>query len=294
VGARFVRANGLRFAYVEHGPTDGPLALCLHGFPDHAGTWRYLLPRLADAGFRAVAPWLRGYPPTEVATDRRSDPPTITADVNALHRALGGGRDAVLIGHDWGAVAGNRAAAAAPDRWRKVVSLAVPPETIMAPALTDRRQVRRSRYLLLAQLPGAQHRWAAGGGAYLERLWRRWSPGYEPTEEDLTPLRAAIASPGAMRAMLSYYRGFVPAVVRRKALSSWVTLPPQPHLHLHGRDDGCIGVEWAERAVGRLPHPDSRVHVVEDAGHFLHLERPDEVADQVLAHLADDERPPQR
>jgi pimeloyl-ACP methyl ester carboxylesterase len=286
VGARFVRANGLRFAYLEQGPADGPLALCLHGFPDHARTWRHLLPRLAEAGFRAVAPWLRGYPPTAVPRDRRTPPPTLTADVNALHRALGGGPDAVVIGHDWGAVAGNRAAASAPDRWRRVVSLAVPPEAVMAGALTDGRQIRRSRYLLGAQVPGAAQRWAVGDGAHLERLWRRWSPGYEPTEDDLAPLRAAVTSPGAVPAMLSYYRGFVPAVLRRRALSRWVTLPPQPHLHLHGRDDGCVGVEWAEAAVGRLPHPSSRVHVVEDAGHFLHLEQPDEVAARILDHLS--------
>jgi pimeloyl-ACP methyl ester carboxylesterase len=291
VGARFVRANGLRFAYTQLGPPEGPLALCLHGFPDHAGTWRHLQPELAAAGFRAVAPWLRGYPPTEVPDDRRIPPSTLTADVNALHRALGGGPDAVLIGHDWGAVAANRAAAVAPDRWRRLVTLAVPPEAVMTGALTDRRQAVRSRYMLLAQLPGAQHRWAADGGAYLERLWRRWSSGYHPTEEDLAPLRSAVASPGALQAMLAYYRGFLRAVASREAMSSWVTLPPQPHLHLHGDDDGCLGVEWARRAIGRLPHPSSRVHVVRGAGHFLHLERPDEVAREILAHLTEGGHP---
>jgi pimeloyl-ACP methyl ester carboxylesterase len=291
VGARFVRANGLRFAYTELGPPDGPLALCLHGFPDHAGTWRHLQPQLAAAGFRAVAPWLRGYPPTDVPEDRRLEPPTLTADVNALHRALGGGRDAVLIGHDWGAVGAARAAAAAPDRWRRLVTLAVPPEAVLAGALGDRRQIRRSRYLLAAQLPGADRRWAANGAATLERFWRRWSPGYEPTEVDLAPVRSAVANPAVMTAMLSYYRGLRGAVLARRALSSWVTLPPQPHLHLHGRDDGCIGVEWADRAVGRLPHPASRVRIVEEAGHFLHLERPDEVGEAILAHLTEGGHP---
>lgn len=285
MGARFVRANGLRFAYLEQGPSDGPLALCLHGFPDHAGTWRHLLPRLADAGFRAVAPWMRGYPPTEVPATDSIEPPTLTADVNALHRALGGGPDAVLVGHDWGAVAASRAAASAPDRWRRLVTLAVPPEAVLVGALTDPAQIRRSRYVLTAQLPGAARRWSADRGAFLERLWRRWSPGYEPTDEDLGPVRSSIADPEVLRVVLGYYRGFVRAVAARKALSSWVTLPPQPHLHLHGRDDGCIGVEWAERAADRLPHPASRVDVMDGAGHFLHLERPDEVATAVLAHL---------
>ena len=61
-----VEANGLHFAALAAGPADGPLALCLHGFPDAAPTWRHLLPALADAGFRAVAPWMRGYAPTAV------------------------------------------------------------------------------------------------------------------------------------------------------------------------------------------------------------------------------------
>jgi pimeloyl-ACP methyl ester carboxylesterase len=292
VGARFVRANGLRFAYIELGPPDGPLALCLHGFPDHAGTWRYLQPQLAAVGFRAVAPWMRGFPPTEIPEDRRIEPPTLTADVNALHRALGGGSDAVLIGHDWGAIAANRAAAAAPDRWRRLVTLAVPPEQTLHDALTDRQQLRRSRYMLAAALlPGAERRWSADGAAVLEGFWRRWSPGYEPTEEDLAPMRLAVASPGALAAMLAYYRGFVSAVMARKALSNWVTLPPQPHLHLHGRDDRCVAVGWAERAADRLPHPASRVHVVEGAGHFLHLEQPDEVGAEVLSHLTEGGHP---
>jgi len=67
-----ITANGLKFAALVEGPADGPLALCLHGFPDSAHTWRYLLPELAAAGFRAVAPWMRGYAPTAVPADGSS------------------------------------------------------------------------------------------------------------------------------------------------------------------------------------------------------------------------------
>lgn len=280
-----VRANGISFAYRELGSPDGPLALCLHGFPDTAATWRHLMPVLADAGFRVVAPWLRGYPPTEVPSERRVDPDVLAADVNALHRALGGTRDAVVIGHDWGAIAAMRAAAAAPQRWRRLATLSVPPERILAGAKVDGRQAVRSRYALAALVPGAERRLLAGDAEGFRRLWRRWSPGYEPTDVDLDPLRAALAVPGAGRAMLAYYRGYAPAVLTRRALSVRTALPPQPHLVLHGRDDGCIGVEWAEATRGRLPHPASRVEIVEGAGHFLHLERPDEVGALVRDHL---------
>jgi len=77
---RMVKANAVEFSYLEAGPDNGPLALCLHGFPDSAHTWRYLLPALGDAGFHAVAPWMRGYAPTQIPADGRyqtgRSPPT--------------------------------------------------------------------------------------------------------------------------------------------------------------------------------------------------------------------------
>src|SRR5690242_7115926 len=102
---RTVSANGLEFGYLSEGPADGPLALCLHGFPDTAYGWRHLLPELAERGYRAVAPFLRGYAPTSVPADGAYQTGALAADAIALHEALGGGPDAVLIGHDWGAAA---------------------------------------------------------------------------------------------------------------------------------------------------------------------------------------------
>ncbi|WP_052668960.1 alpha/beta fold hydrolase [Nitriliruptor alkaliphilus] len=274
MGSGTVRANGIEWALTSAGPPDAPLALCLHGFPDTSATWRHLLPQLAAAGFHAVAPAMRGYAPTEVPPDRRTDPDTLTADVNALHRALGGRRDAVLIGHDWGAIAGARAAAAAPDRWRRLVTLAVPPESVVAQARLDVPQARRSWYVVAAQLPGSEALFTARDLALIRRLWHTWSPGYQLQPADLDPLRATFAVPGVARAVLSYFRGFATAAAENRAASRRVTLPPQPHLHLHGRDDGCIGAAIAERAVGVLPHPASRVEVLDGLGHFLHLEDP--------------------
>src|SRR5690606_35104397 len=96
-----IEANGLSFGYLAAGG-EGPLALCLHGFPDSAHTWRHLLPELAAAGYRAVAPFLRGYAPTAVPADGYYQSGAVATDANALHDALGGDGDAVLIGHDWG------------------------------------------------------------------------------------------------------------------------------------------------------------------------------------------------
>src|SRR5437667_253414 len=83
-----VNANGLEFAYLEAG--SGPLALCLHGFPDSAWSWRHLLSELAAAGFHAVAPFMRGYAPTQVPDDAHYYPAALGADACALHAAFGG------------------------------------------------------------------------------------------------------------------------------------------------------------------------------------------------------------
>src|ERR1700738_1770472 len=85
-----VEANGLRFGCLASGEETGRLALCLHGFPDTAWTWRHLLPELAGAGFYAVAPFLRGYAPTEVPADGRYQTGALVADACALHDTLGG------------------------------------------------------------------------------------------------------------------------------------------------------------------------------------------------------------
>src|SRR3954454_21683849 len=130
-----------------------PLALCLHGFPDSAQTWRHLLPALADAGFRAVAPWMRGYAPTTLSADGDYTVASLAADANALHDALGGGDDAVLIGHDWGAMTAYTAGAEAPARWRRLVAVAVPPPKTAAAAFVNYAQLKRSFYIFLFQTP---------------------------------------------------------------------------------------------------------------------------------------------
>lgn len=126
--ARTVTANRLQFGVLEAG--SGPLALCLHGFPDSARTWRYLLPALADAGFHAAAPFMRGYAPTEIPEDGCFGLGALVADAVGLHDVLGGDDRAVLVGSDWGAEVAYGAAAFAPDRWRRVVTLGVPPLTL--------------------------------------------------------------------------------------------------------------------------------------------------------------------
>jgi pimeloyl-ACP methyl ester carboxylesterase len=289
-----VRANDLDFGILEAG--SGPLALCLHGFPDTAHTWRHLLPALAGAGFHAVAPFMRGYAPTEVPADGAYQVGALVADAVALHDALGGDGDAVLIGHDWGAEAAYGAAAYAPDRWRRLVTLAVPPAALDRVLFSDYGQLKRFFYLFMFRDPlgFAEAVVASDGMAFLDKLWRDWSPGFEPGEH-LTRVKECLREPANLAAAVGYYRAAGdagpaagPAAIAARYAAEQQAVgrqAPQPTLYLHGARDGCIGVELA-RGAERFLAPSSRMAVIDDAGHFLHLEKPGEVNDHILTWVS--------
>ena len=283
-------ADGLDMHYLAAGlDNDGPLAVCLHGFPDSAHTWRHLLPQLADAGFRAVAPFLRGYAPTSVPADGRFQTAASAIDACALHEALGGDGRAVIIGHDWGSMIANIAAVHRRDLWSRVVLAAVPPGSAVGMAfVTNLQQIKRSWYMFFFQHPLSDMVVGSNDLAYIDMLWDDWSPGYDATE-DLALLKPSLRDPANLQAALGYYRatigaGFVdPGLQPIQDLSQ--TIPGQPLLYLHGRTDGCMGVEVAEFAASQMP-ASSRVEIVDDAGHFLHLEKPNEVNRLILSFVS--------
>jgi pimeloyl-ACP methyl ester carboxylesterase len=282
-----ISANGVDFAYLEAGPADGPLALCLHGFPDTAHTWRHLFGPLAGAGFHAVAPFMRGYAPTQVPPDGRYQTGALVADACALHEALGGDGEAVLIGHDWGAVAAYGAAAHQPERWRRVVTATVPPAGALGAGFLSFDQLRRSWYMFFFQSPLADMAVAMNDLEYVARLWQDWSPGYDYSE-DMAHVRRSLGSAANLAAALGYYRsqfGTVPpdpALAGEQAAAGAPT--PQPALYLHGDQDGCMGVDLA-KAAAEFMGPGSETVIVEGAGHFLHLEKPEEVGRRIAAFL---------
>lgn len=285
VAPRTVSVRGTELAFLEVG--EGPLALCLHGFPDTAHTWRHLLPRLADVGFRAVAPFTRGYAPSVVPADGFHHAGAIAADANALHEALGGDGDAVLIGHDWGAVAAYGSAGSAPERWRRIVALSIPPPNEMLAAFVGYDQLKLSWYMHVFQSPLAEVLVPSDDFAFLERLWRDWSPGYDPAD-DLGPLRDALRGPGHLSAALGIYRTALgnapldPELAVEQAATG--TLPTQPMLYLHGEHDGCLALATARAAQAAIERS-GRFEVLAGVGHFLHLEAPDEVNDRIVAFV---------
>jgi len=286
-----VTAGGLEFGYLscEPEPGSGPLALCLHGYPDTAWTWRHLLPELAAAGYRAVAPFNRGYAPTDLAPDGRYQSGVLGVDANALHDALGGDGDAVLIGHDWGALGAYAAATLGADRWRRIVTAAVPPGPVVAQQFLSYDQLKLSWYMFFQLTPLADLLVAMNDFEYIARLWQDWSPGYD-CAEDVQHFARCMDGPGRLEAALGYYRQTLNGELQDPALadaqSAAFALPPQPLLYLHGRTDGCMAVELAQTTGDHLTVEGSRAVVVDDAGHFLQLERPDVVNAEILDFLA--------
>jgi pimeloyl-ACP methyl ester carboxylesterase len=282
---RTVSANDVEFTVLEAG--SGPLALCLHGFPDTAHTWRHLLPQLADAGFHAVAPFMRGYAPTEVPKDGRYQTGALAADAVALHEALGGDGDAVIVGHDWGAMGAYGGAAYAPDRWRRVVTLAVPPPIALASAFFDYAQLKRSFYIFLFQTPLAEAAVPLGDFAFIAGLWRDWSPSYDGSE-DVQHVRDALRDPANTAAAIGYYRAMLDASNHGAEYADFQAatqqVAPQPTLYLHGDEDGALGVELVGDAAQYLS-PESRVEIVPGTGHFLHLEKPDVINRMIVDWL---------
>ena len=268
------------------GASHAPLVVALHGFPDTAWTWRHLGPHLATRGLRVVAPFLRGYAPSGLASDGYHVG-ALMADAVALHRELGGDDRTVLVGHDWGAITANALGAHRDSPYRRIVTLAVPPLGAVqgAPLPLTPRQLRMSWYTLFNQLPLLPERTV---DRWLPRLWRDWSPGYDAAE-DVALVRAAWPTRAHVAAAVGYYRAIrapwrVPAAYRAWA-RTLNGIPTVPQLVLHGEADGAMQPAYARYAATRLPGT-ARLEMVADAGHFLQLERADVVNELIADFIA--------
>ena len=270
-----VRANGIRFSVLEEGEGDR-LALCLHGFPELGYSWRHQLPLLARLGYRAWAPDLRGY--------GRSERPPRTADYaiealidDAAALIERGGRRATLLAHDWGAIIAWYLAMRRPELLERLVIMNVPHPAVLARELRNPRQLLRFSYAAVFQIPRLPERLLAAD--HHRRIDNAFlSTAVDParfTDADLRAYREAASQPGALTAMLAYYRAYVRGGGMRRQRRLGFPIIDVPTLMIWGERDAFLG---RETTIGTSAWVrDLTVRYLPDAAHWVQQEAPEAV-----------------
>ena len=275
---RFIEANGIRFHYVEEG--NGPLVLLLHGFPECWYSWRKQLPVLAAAGYRAVAPDMRGYNLTDKPKSGYNIE-SLVDDIQALAHALGA-PPIHLVGHDWGAIVAWQVAWRKPELLRSLTIMNVPHPTAFARYLRSHpRQMLKSIYMLLFQIPRLPERvLTRNRAAAIGRAFRDAAGHLDAfSDADLDVYREAFLRPGVARSSLNYYRQAI-----RQGLGVLPDSPIRvPTLVLWGEDDPVL--EQALNDDLGLWVDDFTFKPIPGCGHWTQQEAPEIVNTELLAWL---------
>lgn len=277
---RFVTTNGVRLHVVEAGPADGPLVVLLHGFPELWYGWRRQIEPLAGAGYRVLVPDQRGYnlsdKPRGVSAYRLD---ALAGDVVGLIEDAGREK-AAIVGHDWGAIVAWWLALTHAERLERLAILNVPHPAVMRRHLrSSRRQLRRSWYIFLFQLPWLPEWFLRRRGfRNAVRALRASRPGTF-SDADIEVYREAWSQPGALRSMLHWYRAALRAPSRR---------PPSVRvsvetLMLWGCRDVALGREMAAPSIDLCDK--GRLILFEQASHWLQHEEAENVTRLLLGFL---------
>ena len=270
----------VRLHYVEAG--EGPLVVLLHGFPQTHHMWRFQVPALAEAGFRVVAPDMRGYnlseKPEGIGSYRIDN---LVRDVERLIVERGEEKAAV-VGHDWGAIVAWFAAMRHPGRVEKLGILNVPHPARFFEGLTMPKQLLKSSYMFFFQAPRLPEKaLSARDFAVLRGGFRRnpVRPG-AISGEDIEHYVEAMARPGALTATINYYRAFLRNPSETQALLKKIEAPT---LVIWGEKDVFLSQNLAEPSP--LWVPNLRVERLPDASHFVAEDRPERVNSLLLDFL---------
>jgi pimeloyl-ACP methyl ester carboxylesterase len=267
----------VKIAVLEAGSPDDPLAICLHGFPDTASSWIDTIDRLAKKGFHAIAPFQRGYHPSSVASDGCYDIAALIWDAVRVYEHYQGDNRTVIVGHDWGAEVVYGLLSLMPNRFRKAVTLSVPPTHGVSIDTATPAQMHRSWYAFMFAFDWAIDLVREHNFALIDLLWKEWAPQLDAGEY-LLAVKASLAARENTVAALAYYRDaaiYKDLPTRYQSIRDAIRQPINtPTLYLHGLDDGCIDPDLIHFAAKYLPHGSSW-KMLEGIGHFPHLEAPE-------------------
>ena len=279
--------DDVRLHYVEAG--DGPLLVLLHGFPEFWYGWRLQIAPLAAAGFRVVAPDLRGYnlssKPDGLAAYTAGK---LAADVRDLIRERGA-ESALLVGHDWGGTAAWTAAMNHPEVVDRLAILNAAHPRKLNEGLRHPSQLARSWYFFYFALPDLpEHHVRAKDWEFFQHFLRDAQPPY--TEQETDRYIEAWSQEGAAAAMIDYYRAAV-----RPPKGTKTDLHPisAPTLVIWGEKDRYLGPNLAEPHHEDVPNLD-RVERLPDASHWVHHDEAERVTDLLIDFFAPAHQPQHR
>lgn len=250
----------------------GPLVVCVHGFPDDASSFDALADTLADTGFQTVSVYLRGYSPSPTTGSLAL--PDLVEDLLAVIDALSPEEPVLYVGHDYGAQLGYPLLARVPHRVSAAVLLSgAHPGRIRRAARSNPRQLWMSRYIIVFQFGRLADWWVARRRfAYIDQLWRRWSPGFTVPADHAHRVKETLTA--SMPAPVAMYRGGGFDVPQ--------TPIDVPTLLITGTDDGCALPQLAD-GQGELFTRAYEEQVWAGTGHYPHWEHPGRAAETITA-----------
>lgn len=274
-----IRTNGINLHVVQTGAADGKVVILLHGFPEFWYGWRNQIDYLAEHGYRVLVPDQRGYnlsdKPAGVAAYNQDQ---LTADILGLIDATG--RDKVcLIGHDWGGAVAWWLAFKHPERLDRLVILNSPHHKIFARALrTSSAQRRKSWYMVFFQTRRLPE-WVVRRGNWHWFIRSVFQGSAAFTAEDIEQYRQAWSQPGAMTAMINWYRA------SRLAPHPADWRVHVPTLLIWGKGDSALGAELAQPSIAMCDQ--GRLVFIDHASHWVQHEAADQVNHWIGEFLAE-------
>ena len=280
-----LKSNSNNYYYSEG---SGQPMVLLHGFPDCAQNYENQINYFSELGYEVFCPFMPGYHPDDKKLPSY-DPTTISLEIINFIQSLNVS-PVTLIGHDWGASTAYGVASMEPSIVNQLITLSVPHGSKLVEAiLTDGDQQRRSWYMCYFQLELADMGVPLNDYEFIDRLWREWSPDWPGYKEFSMNTIKVLSEDGVLNKALAYYRSTFQTTMSGPELSAeQMERRDQkiscPALYLHGKNDGCIGSNLVNGMEENFE--DLTVKILDDCGHFLHLEKPKEVNKIILEFLS--------